>query len=324
MSTAPKIRFEPAVRVNAGNYPALHSLGVTHLACFEFECEGQRYWGECHRTRVANIGTTYDSNIRTNDKNGRAYSLREGQMSAIRLDIAAAMQEHVRAYAAALDIDPAPVVEPVETVALVEPFAVPAALKSFTANVRHAVNNPRMPVTIGGGSFNRDELRDVLAVLDDYPTIAHDLALLKSTNAANATARANLEADLKEARAIGQANANAVASALALVDSLRGALEAMRGDDGAQDDTDAKCATLAPIAPRMVANTSRACYWLVSDGKHSAFVARPADVRADEIKATGGYVRLDELMRVKGEDQRTIDGVLRAMVLDAHKSDNGQ
>lgn len=103
------IRFEPVIRVNAGNYPSLHSLGVTHIAAFEFECDGSRYWGDCHRTRGA-AGVTYDSNIRTNDKNGRSYSLRETQMAPIRRDIGAAMSDAVREYAASLDV--APIVAP--------------------------------------------------------------------------------------------------------------------------------------------------------------------------------------------------------------------
>lgn len=101
------IRFEPAVRVDGRNYPALKSLGVSHKAAFEFELDGKPYWGECFRTRgVAGYG--YDSAIRTRDTRGRTYTIRDSAMPAIREEIAAGMQSCVRDYAAAIDATPTP------------------------------------------------------------------------------------------------------------------------------------------------------------------------------------------------------------------------
>lgn len=58
------------------------------------------------------------------------------------------------------------------------------------------------------------------------------------------------------------------------------------------------------LAPVLVANTTRACYWRTAGG---LFVATGADVGAADVPNNGGgYARLDSLMLAKGETAETI------------------
>lgn len=59
--------------------------------------------------------------------------------------------------------------------------------------------------------------------------------------------------------------------------------------------------------PRLVANTTRACYWQTPAG----YVATKPDETQPE-GTTGGYARLDSLMKLKNETADTIRRTCRA------------
>ena len=74
------------------------------------------------------------------------------------------------------------------------------SIESFKDCLRYSIRNPEV-VTIGGGEFASKTLVDVLAALDDYAPLKHELELLKATNATNAIERANAERERFQARA---------------------------------------------------------------------------------------------------------------------------
>lgn len=212
-------------------------------------------------------------------------------------------------------------------------------IESFKASLRYAVRN-RQTVTVGGGEYSAPEIQAVLAALDDVERIGRDLAeetgravvaevlaesraaeIQQARNERDAAHRARLEASdalrAQGGRLEGLERLKAAVGSCRAFDVSPPILQAfIRLDDDAQADTDRMAATLAPALPKLVGNTTRGCYWSTADGFR---FAKP-NIKPDDLgNMSGGYSRLDELMRLKGEDESTIRDVLAHMVLEAHK-----
>lgn len=74
-----------------------------------------------------------------------------------------------------------------------------------------------------------------------------------------------------------------------------------------------------PGTARLVLNTTRRCYWRTGAG---VYLSEAPNVQAWEIaRRTGGYARLDELMRLRGERS---DLIARICTPDGHAKESGQ
>lgn len=216
-------------------------------------------------------------------------------------------------------------------------------IASFKASLRYAVRN-RQTVTIGGGEYPAAELVDVLAALDcidDREALRLECERLRGSKerfrleavAANGEADvlkrelvqarkerdaahrralihqgdsqrlgARLEGLERVATAIGQCRAFDVSAPI-----LQAFIRLDAGDD-LQADADRMAATLAPGTTDLVAQTVRYAYWRMTTCDGSPVYVATSSTAVLPVSTSGGYPRLDALMRLKGETETVIRG----------------